>query len=60
MIKQETLPNDKSKEMYIKPICDVYETELEGCILTGSDKTNVGTTDVNSFLPGREYDTSVF
>lgn len=59
MIKQETLPNDESKEMYIKPVCDIYETELEG-ILCGSDTTNVGTTDVNSFLPGREYETSVF
>lgn len=61
MIKQETLPSDKSKEMYIKPVCDVYETEPEG-ILCGSkyDTPNVGTTEVNSFLPGREYETSVF
>lgn len=62
MIKQETLSNNsESKEMYIKPVCDVYETELEGCILSASgNDTSVGDTEVNSFLPGREYESSVF
>lgn len=61
MIKQETLPSDESKEMYIKPVCDIYETELEGCILSASNgNTNVGETEVNEFLPGRTYETSVF
>ena len=61
MIKQETLPSDESKEMYIKPECEIYKTELEGCILTGSgENTSVGNTWVNGFDRGREYDSSVF
>lgn len=60
MIKQETLPSDESKEMYIKPVCDVYETEPEGILCASGNDTSVGDTEVNSFLPGREYETSVF
>lgn len=52
---------ENKKEAYLRPECSIYETELEGCILTGSDKeTNIGTTTVNEFLPGAEYETSVF
>lgn len=54
---------ENKKEAYLRPECSIYETELEGCILTGSgeDKVSgIGNTSVNSFVSGREYDTSVF
>lgn len=50
---------ENKKEKYLKPECSIYEIELEGCILNTSN-TKVDETDINDFLPGKDYDSSVF
>lgn len=53
---------ENKKEAYLRPECSIYEIELEGCILSASngEVPEVGNTSVNSFLPGANYDASVF
>lgn len=55
MENQETQQNEKSKEVYIKPECEVIEISSEG-IMCGSCPIN--NTSVNGFDEGREFETS--
>lgn len=62
MLKQENLIINK-KQTYLKPECETYELEPESAILSASSgETSVNNADaeINSFLYGRKYDTSVF
>lgn len=63
MLKKEDSIVDE-KQVYLKPECKIYELELESAVLNTSTSQNKdvigGDTEINSFLYGRTYDTSVF
>lgn len=61
MLKKEDLIIDE-KQVYLKPECEIYELYVESSILNSSNNEDVNGADaeVNSFLQGRSYDTSVF
>lgn len=65
MLKKEDSIVDE-KQVYLKPECKIYELELESAVLNTSTSTSQnkdvigGDAEINSFLYGRTYDTSVF
>lgn len=63
MLKKEDSIIDE-KQVYLKPECKIYELELESAVLNTSTSQNKdvigGDAEINSFLYGRTYDTSVF
>ena len=63
MLKKEDSIVDE-KQVYLKPECKIYELELESEVLNTSTSQNKdvigGDAEINSFLYGRTYDTSVF
>lgn len=61
MLKQENLKSERTKEAYIKPEYETIIVSAEG-ILCGSnfEGVRVENTDVDDFLPGAKYETSVF
>lgn len=61
MLKKEDSIIDE-KQVYLKPECEIYELEVESTVLNTSQNNNVNGADaeVNSFLRGRSYDSSVF
>ncbi|MCF2737390.1 hypothetical protein QVN91_12440 [Bacteroides caecigallinarum] len=63
MLKKEDSIVDE-KQVYLKPECKIYELELESAVLNTSTSQNKdvigGDAEINSFLYGRTYDTSVF
>ena len=60
--KEDSIVDDK--QVYLKPECKIYELELESAVLNTSTSQNKdvigGDAEINSFLYGRTYDTSVF
>lgn len=51
---------NSTKEIYIKPECEIVNTENEGLICTSGDKVNVSNTKINDYEDGGSCDISVF